>query len=117
MMNEEEQEARMKELAKAQVRAFIEETRAQFGVDETALKRVVTTTSRNGKVYVTISALLAVVLSISGWLVIDKMSRSDEDRRYLDSRLRVVEDRQQDVRERLRTIERHVYQKDWNTVR
>jgi hypothetical protein len=87
-----------KELAEAQVAAFMATLKAQHDLDDEKISRMIAVAQKNGKTYVTWAWIITGLLGLASFFAV----------RYLDTidkRLDAIEAKQADVRERLRTNE------------
>ena len=99
------QENDLNTLAKRQVDAFMSHLMERLSVDEEKMQTIIRNTTKNGKVYVTWAAILSIVMAVAGWLIIDKIQKSDVQ-------ISKVIEKQADVRERLTTFEYRINRND-----
>lgn len=81
-------------LAQKQVDAFMAHLQERLGIDEDTMRTIASKQKKNGRVYVTWAAILSAVMVVAGYLAQDKIANQDR-------RITIVEEKQQDVRERL----------------
>lgn len=108
---QDEEVAVGEDLARKQVDAFMAHLVERLEIDEEKVKRAVQAQTRNGKLYVTWSVVLSVLIAILGYLFLDKMSALDRERDKVEKRIERVEERQNDVRERVRLLEQQAHTK------
>lgn len=77
----------------------------RFDLDEKRVKTLAQRAATNGKVYLTYSVIVGVLLMVVGYFYVRDAAHDDDRYAAIQKHLEQIEAKQTDVRERLRLIE------------